>query len=773
MSNATVSVIDPALAGRLYAKAIDGSLATLDVEAGWTVMAVIRSDDEPTTVVLEDHTRDDGPLVYVRPEGVELVLPKTLEPTKEPPAATLYNGHAKVEVLGEVDLLRQEVLASGQEPTYEQIAAMIPPLRKAKAEGSSHRMNPHTFVGTPQTIDAIPIFYGKEYGARLNPLAISTELWASVEGDFVEQGIVGGWLPTVRTVHPVDDHLRWDSLVFAGVHTENIHQQPAFVRYLRLVDDKVQKASYYDKYLPYPFESNLDDAEFYRQLRDLHAFWAETLPVQMQIDVPLNWLQDFVRHAFALEAITRVNEFPRYGTVTKDYGGGEHDGFQDVFTQGVGSTIEWGLFARARSYIDNYLNHYVRDNGALDYRGPEIPQYGRMLTVIAQYAQYTGDYSVLQDHDRKIRAILRILESRLERARALPDDDPSHGLIRGRQEADSSFVTQDLAVNSYDQPYWNNSAEAWRAFVELSRAWRQLSERTGDETLAAAAAHLLATAAELKDDLDSALPLSILTDRDLPYLPMYAGSDLYHIDYPYRATPQSFDDNRVWTEFMGSGVIPNEIVDLIMDYEAKHWGCWLGIIGNRKHIVVFLAHGQGYAFIQNDRIDEFLMLYYGLIAHGYTRGTWSAFECVDLDRDRAEHTPYAGPAQLVVAPLTKWMLVFDDVKDDRLWLAKATPREWLENGRRIAVTDAPTRFGTVTFELESHIDDGYVAGAVTLVPNPAGTPSEFLLKLRLPNGAAITAVEIDGMPSDAFDTGSESVLLPAGAGSRSLRIHVA
>ena len=41
----------------------------------------------------------------------------------------------------------------------------------------------------------------------------------------------------------------------------------------------------------------------------------------------------------------------------------------------------------------------------------------------------------------------------------------------------------------------------------------------------------------------------------------------------------------------------------------------------------------------------------------------------------------------------------DDGQD--LWLTRATPRAWLEQGKKIAVNRAPTYLGTVAYEILS------------------------------------------------------------------------
>ena len=50
------------------------------------------------------------------------------------------------------------------------------------------------------------------------------------------------------------------------------------------------------------------------------------------------------------------------------------------------------------------------------------------------------------------------------------------------------------------------------------------------------------------------------------------------------------------------------------------------------------------------------------------------------------------------------LLVMED--GDSLWLARATPRAWLEQGKKISVKNAPTHFGDVGYEIVSDADMG-------------------------------------------------------------------
>ncbi|MFT4029603.1 MAG: hypothetical protein QM675_06980 [Protaetiibacter sp.] len=746
----------------------DAVIALHEAVDGWTLMGVARLRDGRTAIIAEDLGRADGPIAYLVDGDLELLLPKTLERTDADPRG-LYAGRSMTEVLGEIDVLRGEFLSPGVDPRFDEVAALFPPITRIRPEGGgSAHDNPHAFLSSTSSNDAVPVYYGRAYGNRLNPEALTPEVTPAIEGATIQEGLVGGWLPTVRLVYPVDGRVSWDSFMFAGVNPPNVFQQPAFYRYLRLDDGRVTEAYYFDSYLPYPFEQNSSAAEFYAELHELHVAWSAHIEPSMRIEVPVPWLSDFVRHALAIDAMTRVGDHPHYGSVTKDYGGGEHDGFQDVFTSSTGSAVEWGMFGLARRYIDNYFYCFVRDDGSIDYRGPEIGQYGRMLTVIAAYVEQSGDDTVLEEHGERIAAIIGLLRRLCREARELSVNDPAHGMLHGRQEADSNFITGDIALHDYQRPYWNNTAEGWRGFRDLGRVLERLGRPLGDID----GAGLLRDAERLRTDLGRAIGRSILRDRDLPYLPTFAGGTEYHIDFPYRATPQSFDDNRVWTELLGSGITDKATVELVTDYLAAHSGSTLGIIGNRKHVVVFLAHGAGYALLQHDMVEAFLLHLYGLIAHCYTRGSWYALECVDMNRERAEHTPYAGAAELVVAPLVKWMLVFEDPQEQALWLAKGTPREWLDDGGRIAVSGAPTRYGTVGYEIVPQLDDDRVLVSVEVDGDP-GIGTELRLRLRTPGRRAIARVTVDGAEHDGFDAAGELVVLPAANGRHAVVVEYA
>ena len=94
---------------------------------------------------------------------------------------------------------------------------------------------------------------------------------------------------------------------------------------------------------------------------------------------------------------------------------------------------------------------------------------------------------------------------------------------------------------------------------------------------------------------------------------------------------------------------------------------------------------------------------------------------------------------------------------DQLWLARATPRAWLQQGKKISVKNAPTCFGDVAYEILSDVDHGKITATVKLPSrNP---PGEVRLRLRHPASAPIKSVTVNGKQWNDFDPGKEIVKL--------------
>jgi len=116
---------------------------------------------------------------------------------------------------------------------------------------------------------------------------------------------------------------------------------------------------------------------------------------------------------------------------------------------------------------------------------------------------------------------------------------------------------------------------------------------------------------------------------------------------------------------------------------------------------------------------------------------------------------------MVVALMTKWLLVFDDPQTDMVWLAKGAPRDWLQDGKSIVVKGSPTRWGKVSYAIHSQIASRTVMAQVRL---PARPPARVNLRLRTPGGFHLKSVTVNGQSWSGFDPSSETITLPSQLG---------
>ena len=97
------------------------------------------------------------------------------------------------------------------------------------------------------------------------------------------------------------------------------------------------------------------------------------------------------------------------------------------------------------------------------------------------------------------------------------------------------------------------------------------------------------------------------------------------------------------------------------------------------------------------------------------------------------------------------------IEQGRLWLARATPRAWLEQGKKISVKNAPTYFGTVAYEIVSDADHGRISATVEMPSRKA--PKEVVLRFRHPKSAPIKAVTVNGKEWKDFNKDKETIEL--------------
>ena len=109
---------------------------------------------------------------------------------------------------------------------------------------------------------------------------------------------------------------------------------------------------------------------------------------------------------------------------------------------------------------------------------------------------------------------------------------------------------------------------------------------------------------------------------------------------------------------------------------------------------------------------------------------------------------------------TSLMLAME--RGDQLWLAPLVTANWLKDGMKLAVGNAPTRFGKVSYTIRSSAGRGLIEADIE--PPTRRPPELVVIRLRHPHGKPIRTVTVNGQPHTDFDAAQDTIRIrPSGA----------
>jgi len=172
----------------------------------------------------------------------------------------------------------------------------------------------------------------------------------------------------------------------------------------------------------------------------------------------------------------------------------------------------------------------------------------------------------------------------------------------------------------------------------------------------------------------------------------------------------------------------------------------------------WFAAGWGYqsgwermpdCYLIMDDIPNFLRSWLNHCAVDINLGNWTFNEHTTFAANDKSH------GNSVFLSNFRKMLVME--MGEALWLARATPRVWLEQAKKISVKNAPTYFGTVAYEIVSDADHGRISATVEMPSRRR--PKEVVLRFRHPKSAPIKSVTVNGKPWTEFNKDKETITL--------------
>jgi len=717
--------------------------------------------------VYEDLRTRDGVLTFVSARGESRVLGKSAEP-QFAEAEPAHLGLSLNDIgLAEADLLADRLLSGGNDPDPDMVKGAAPPLGSftpsatagAAPGGGNPRTRWTTFVGTVEAYDVAPVYFGGNT-RTYHPDQVAPELRTAVTQGRVFDGLLGGWMPAVRKVIPISDSVYYEVVVFGDVTAHDKFIVQTWHRTARIENGNMTRATYGHTYPAFlPARTDPQPVEYYRALLAFAEYWDKQLRDFAPVSIPHNVWIDMSKHAFAKELMIRPGGvYPKYGAVDRDYFGSEYDGFQDIFTMAVYTQLEWGRFETARKFIDNYFTDFVDDKGMVNMRGPETAQFGLTLSLLARYFNYTRDSSLILKHRAKIQATARLLADLHDESLRLLRDSPGYGLIHGWSESDACLLP---TPKVWWQPYFANSAFAARGLKDIAMAWLELVKSRPVAGLSKEADAWLKRSHVLQHAVVESIERNVKKESKPPYIGPLPGAKLKFRESlaQERPSPQQWP-HRPYTELLQADILPPHLANLVIDCMRAYGATTIGVVANvssrpgSRAILGFISYGYAQMLLRLDRIEEYLLFLYAHRYHDHTRGSWTAGEVAGINGGTAT---FCIPAQQTIPLLVRWMLVLEDSDEDRLYLGKGLPRDWIASGKEITIEQAPTRWGRVNFYLVAKPETKRVTAKVVLAR--PGEPKELHVKLRLPIATKVQTVSVNGRSASLGGIHGDTVVI--------------
>ena len=500
-----------------------------------------------------------------------------------------------------------------------------------------------------------------------------------------------------------------------------------------------------------------------RLREQLESYWKAALASAMQVETPEPLLNNLIRSAQVRCLIAARNEAD--GARVAPWIAAMSYGPLESEAHSVIRGMEFmGHREFARRSLDFFIHRY-NTNGFLT-TGYTTFGTAWHLWTLGEHYQLSHDTNWLRQAAPEIARVGKWIVRQTEKTKARPLTSaapPESGLMPPGVLADWNSFACHFAMNAY---YY--------------AALRELGETLGDIGHPDAAL-FKQRAAELRA---STLRAYAWTQARSPALALGDGTWIPH--YPSQVhSPGKLADffpgqdaGRSWcydVELGAHQLVPTGVfdahspeVDRIMDHmeevqflsdgwfdypASMNAKDWFNLGGFSKVQPYYTRNCEVYAL--RDEVKPFIRSYFNTLAAMLNPEVMTFWEHFNHSGawDKTHETGY-------FLHQTRTMLVMERGND--LWLAPLITTNWLTNGKKLAITDAPTRFGPVSYRLESRIADGCILASIT--PPTRKPPAQIVLRLRHPEHKRIRSVLLNGKRHTAFDARAELVrIAPTGA----------
>jgi hypothetical protein len=655
------------------------------------------------------------------------------------------------------DILGDLELAQSADPSFESVAGLLPAMKRPReVVGVKH--HPHDIgVAADASLEL-----SDDVDAAGSPVAffeVGTPPVRFGAGEVsCSKSLMNGFLPVVVAVSDYQD-CRWRQTIFGWseklipeadlwayvsleVQNQGKRALEAAARFRVSPEARLNPAQNWGLklspgdsariYLKVPFDvahhrfEETTAEEFGHRLNEVTDFWTHELESGMRLITPERRVNEAYK---AWKAFASLDVDKRNGILEPHDGAGFYEMIYGYSAALYPHALDlWGRPEDARAILESLLSLQAPDGLFTQNFGTPDP--GALLLSLCAHYELTGDGAWLRGlAPRMVKLVDWIVRKRRESMTEPGVQRPvTFGLIKFRPYCDHQDPAYDYFGDTYCSAGLQRAAQALTA-VGLTEEGSRVSRE----------------AASYRRDILASMEAAVVNLAGLPVLPMEPDT--------HRLLKDSQGRGGGYYGLIASCMLESEFLPAadrqarrVMDFIQKKGGLRLGMAEFAGGIDHAYTYGYWLNSLKLDRVRPVILGFYGSLAFGMSRGTYSGVEVTRLFTGDNEPTLphlYSCTQQL---RLLRMMLLREE--DESLWVGQAVPGHWLGAGEKIEVLDAPTKYGPVSIIIDSHVDRGEI-----LVDGnfPGGrTPKLVFLRLRHPAGKPIAGITIDGKPSRSY-----------------------
>jgi len=166
---------------------------------------------------------------------------------------------------------------------------------------------------------------------------------------------------------------------------------------------------------------------------------------------------------------------------------------------------------------------------------------------------------------------------------------------------------------------------------------------------------------------------------------------------------------------------------------------------------MFYSQDLAIVLLELGRVEDFLRIFYTLLAANISHQTLTTCEW------RSNTQPHVHSIASLIRMFRTMMI---QERDGGLYLLQGTPRRWMEQGKVLTITEAPTWYGALSLEVRSDIEARLIKAHIQFPERIGATPVR--LRLRLPDGKRIERVQVNGQAHPGVE--GDSIILKGATG---------